>query len=385
MPIARTSVSTHWKDEEPRLIQAFQCGDVDAFDLLYQHHYPALVRFLSSRLRDRATAEDVAQETMIRAMRNIGSFDTSRSLWPWLRRIAGNAAIDFMRASGRADALATALSQMADATPVTIDLDDHRIVEQDAISQAMEQVPDRQRRALEQCYVEGWRPSDAAEQFGVGSNAFEQLLHRARGNLRKAYMKVDGRDRAAGLAWFLALVTPLQQAGLRMKRLGQSIPRLGEAALAGVAVASVVVVANMGQPPPDPGADVIPQVPPMVLEVDAPDSLPSVAVPAERQTPVVPTPTDQVEPQAAPVDAQRPAPVAVDPINTLPAPPATEPAGVDTPLNVNETQIAPSVAEPGVPETPQDIPQAVGGCGSAVREVVCAVDDQTMGPVDLNN
>ncbi|MGI9018328.1 MAG: sigma-70 family RNA polymerase sigma factor [Euzebya sp.] len=362
------------QDDEAALIRAYRNGDVDAFDSLYQQHFPALVRFLQGRLRDRATAEDVAQETMIRAMRNIDTFDVSRSLWPWLRRIAGNAAIDIIRANGRADALTTALSQMPGQAIHEIDLADDTVAEQDVIRRAMEEVPDRQRRALERCYLEGWRPTDVAGQFGVGSNAFEQLLHRARGNLRKAYRNQEGHERAAGLAWLIALVGPLQQSLIRLRRLGQITPRLGEAVAATMVAATMVVVAT----------------PPPAVE-DAPTNRPpAVSSPIERDVPVPPAtrfstpavPAERVAPaaQAPPVQAvppSRPAPVAEDAL------PSTEPQSVPESIQVDTPAHADDPVQPAQ-ELPESLPETVGGCGSAIRELVCAVDQQTSDQIDLS-
>ena len=46
---------------------------------------------------DRALAEDLAQETFVKAFRNLAAFDTTRRLSSWLFRIANNTAIDAMR------------------------------------------------------------------------------------------------------------------------------------------------------------------------------------------------------------------------------------------------------------------------------------------------
>lgn len=53
--------------------------------------------FAYKRCRDENTAEDITQDTMIKAIANVDQFDTSRSLLSWLFNITGKMAIDYYR------------------------------------------------------------------------------------------------------------------------------------------------------------------------------------------------------------------------------------------------------------------------------------------------
>ncbi len=89
------------QEADQLLVQQVQRGDKRAFDLLvlkYQHKVVALIeRFV----KDRAEAEDVAQDTFIRAYRSLANFRGESAFYTWLYRIAVNTAKNFLVARGR--------------------------------------------------------------------------------------------------------------------------------------------------------------------------------------------------------------------------------------------------------------------------------------------
>jgi len=90
--VAFTAVET-----EADLIQQAQTGDSGAFGELVRRHYAPVVN-VAYRLCGEATlAEDMAQETFLRAWSNLESIRPSASLKNWLYRIAVNATLDVLR------------------------------------------------------------------------------------------------------------------------------------------------------------------------------------------------------------------------------------------------------------------------------------------------
>jgi RNA polymerase sigma-70 factor (ECF subfamily) len=65
-------------------------GDGDARAALVEAHYDACMRYAERMLRDRADAEDVVQDTFLRAFRALGRYDPARPFRPWLFRILVN-------------------------------------------------------------------------------------------------------------------------------------------------------------------------------------------------------------------------------------------------------------------------------------------------------
>ena len=68
-----------------------------------EEEIPRLRGYLRRRMRSsRADVDDLVQESLTRALRLGGTFDTSRALWPWLRRTAQNVLADHLGSTGRA-------------------------------------------------------------------------------------------------------------------------------------------------------------------------------------------------------------------------------------------------------------------------------------------
>jgi len=80
-----------------REIARLRKGDPDAITDLVDRYQHRLYRFLVRMVGDPATAEDLFQQTWIRLMEKIGSYDTRRSFEAWLFAIARNLAIDHLR------------------------------------------------------------------------------------------------------------------------------------------------------------------------------------------------------------------------------------------------------------------------------------------------
>jgi RNA polymerase sigma-70 factor (ECF subfamily) len=85
-------------DEE--LAIAAAAGDGEAFRQLVRRFERPVFGLVVRLVRDRATAEDLAQEAFLRAFRALPSYDPGRRFASWLLRIAHNAAIDSLRRRG---------------------------------------------------------------------------------------------------------------------------------------------------------------------------------------------------------------------------------------------------------------------------------------------
>jgi RNA polymerase sigma-70 factor (ECF subfamily) len=90
-------VPTKTKYAESGMIEQAQCGDRNAFGELVRYYYPGVMRVVYRLCGDAGLAEDMAQETFLRAWINLSSFNPQSSLRNWLYRIAVNAALDVLR------------------------------------------------------------------------------------------------------------------------------------------------------------------------------------------------------------------------------------------------------------------------------------------------
>jgi RNA polymerase sigma-70 factor, ECF subfamily len=87
--------------EETALIRAAQRGDRDAFAQLVERYWSRLYRWLYHLAHDRHQAEDLAQETFLKALGNLARFEAGTNFRAWLFRIAHNLFANQVRASNR--------------------------------------------------------------------------------------------------------------------------------------------------------------------------------------------------------------------------------------------------------------------------------------------
>ncbi|HME02943.1 MAG TPA: sigma-70 family RNA polymerase sigma factor, partial [Solirubrobacteraceae bacterium] len=82
---------------ERELVGRAQAGDLAAFEELVGMHADRLYTVVLRLVGDRGEAEDVVQETLLRAWRGIGRFQRRAMIFTWLYRIAVNTAISYKR------------------------------------------------------------------------------------------------------------------------------------------------------------------------------------------------------------------------------------------------------------------------------------------------
>jgi RNA polymerase sigma-70 factor (ECF subfamily) len=83
--------------EGAQLAAAAAAGSQEAFRTLVLRHQDRVHRLVARMVRDAATAEDLTQETFLKAYRAIGSYDPRWKLGSWLLKIAHNTTIDHLR------------------------------------------------------------------------------------------------------------------------------------------------------------------------------------------------------------------------------------------------------------------------------------------------
>jgi RNA polymerase sigma-70 factor (ECF subfamily) len=89
------------KDGDDTSLQQARCGDRDAFRVLVERHATAVFRLAYRMTGNETDAEDMVQETFLRAWREIRRFDGRASFGTWLHRICANRTVDFLRSRNR--------------------------------------------------------------------------------------------------------------------------------------------------------------------------------------------------------------------------------------------------------------------------------------------
>jgi RNA polymerase sigma factor (sigma-70 family) len=84
------SPSSETPMDDPALVEALRAGDPQAPRLLIEQYQGVVFGLCYRMMNHRQDAEDVVQETFVRALRAIAGFDTGRPIRPWLLEIAAN-------------------------------------------------------------------------------------------------------------------------------------------------------------------------------------------------------------------------------------------------------------------------------------------------------
>src|SRR5689334_8212845 len=90
---AGARIPTKAPADEAELVRAAQAGDSRAFAEIVRRYQRAIYRVAYGFTRAPADADDLAQETFVRAYQAIGRFRVGEPLYPWLSRIASNLAL----------------------------------------------------------------------------------------------------------------------------------------------------------------------------------------------------------------------------------------------------------------------------------------------------
>jgi RNA polymerase sigma-70 factor (ECF subfamily) len=152
--------------------------------VLYQQFEKKLHRYATRLVRDSHKAEDLVQETFIRAM---GHLELLGQLEPhqrqaWLYQVLKNLFIDEQRAQQREQFLMEQLSQQAQLME-QLRLNSHPML-QVLLQDLFDQIPERYRELLHKYYVLGMTNKEIADELGIPAATVRSRLHIALKKLR---------------------------------------------------------------------------------------------------------------------------------------------------------------------------------------------------------
>jgi RNA polymerase sigma-70 factor (ECF subfamily) len=90
---------------ERALVARARKGDMDAFDTLVKMYQRGIYGLCYRMTGAPQAADDLAQETFIKAFASLASFDQERQFFPWLRRIAVNSSLNYLKSRKREEPL----------------------------------------------------------------------------------------------------------------------------------------------------------------------------------------------------------------------------------------------------------------------------------------
>ena len=174
---------------EARLVSDALGGSQTAFEQIVRRYQRPVLGLIARMVGDRALAEDLAQDTFVKAFRNLRRFDPTRRLSSWLFRIAHNTTLDALRRVKpelvELDAVSPGEGGNDPPAPATLDGVEQAALGA-ALNQALQALRPGYRAAIALRYDEGLPFDEIGQVLGVPEVTARSYVHRARKELARA-------------------------------------------------------------------------------------------------------------------------------------------------------------------------------------------------------
>lgn len=154
-----------------------------ALDNVMKAHGAALLAYATRLTRDPHLAEDVVQETWLRAWRHVDRLEDMTSVRAWLKRVAHNVAIDQHR-NRRARPAEVELSEPVLETQNAIPAPSEEVETRMVVDAILDRLPTGHRHALVQVYFADRTATSAAANLGIPVGTVKSRVHKALRTLR---------------------------------------------------------------------------------------------------------------------------------------------------------------------------------------------------------
>jgi RNA polymerase sigma-70 factor (ECF subfamily) len=196
------------------LVLRVRDGDRDAFAEIVRCYQRRIYAVAMRMTRRHEVADDITQDTFVRAYRNLERFEIGRPLKPWLTRIAVNLAINYLNGvAKREQPLYTEdapggpgrREETRASRPEPLDSNPERALESEELAldldRAVSLLPFEQRTVFLLKVVEEMRYEEIAKLLGISEGTVMSRLSRARGRLRVMLAAHGGPIPKAGGSW----------------------------------------------------------------------------------------------------------------------------------------------------------------------------------------
>ena len=177
--------------DDKRLVRKVLRGDSRAFDEFFDDNFARLYRFALTRLGDdHEGARDIAQTTLIKALRKLYTYRAESALFTWLCAICRNEISDWLSARGRYQAhivltedfpnVKAAVDSFHAPQQESPEAQYQRIEAMRLIQVALDRLPVKYGNVLEWKYVEGRSVREIAARLDIGQEAAQSTIARAK-------------------------------------------------------------------------------------------------------------------------------------------------------------------------------------------------------------
>lgn len=196
--IPSTSTHIEYIDlEDPQLVSLMASGNAQALETLYDRHSRIVFSFALRIVGDPAIAEDLLQEVFFRAWQQAQRFSEGKgSFVTWLLSITHNMAIDEIRKRQRRPQRADSADpdlMLANITDKGTSVEEYAVISswRDQISDALKELPQPQREAIEMAYFQGLTQREISERL---SEPLGTIKTRMRLGMRKLREYLESRE-----------------------------------------------------------------------------------------------------------------------------------------------------------------------------------------------
>jgi RNA polymerase sigma-70 factor, ECF subfamily len=168
--------------DEAKLVRAAVAGDSQAFERIVHAHHRRVFNFLFHLTRHRHDAEDITQQTFIKAYHHLDSFDCARPLINWLLTIARRTALNHFRSAKRWEHMPV---EPASGAPSPAHQAEQKDRAQNVWERARRVLSQREFEVLWLRFAEELSTQETARIMGLTQIHVKVLVHRARQHLLK--------------------------------------------------------------------------------------------------------------------------------------------------------------------------------------------------------
>jgi len=172
------------------LVQAARSGSLDAFEQLFRDHERRIYGLALHMLGDAGAAEDVLQDTFLRAWENLHRLRHDKAFSGWLRRIALNLIWDRIRSRPPEEEMELAVAERVPDPAPPAEGTLLRALAARQVQEAVLKLPEHQRVVLAMYYWEDMPVNDIAVTLGIARGTVISRLARGREALRRRLRSV---------------------------------------------------------------------------------------------------------------------------------------------------------------------------------------------------
>jgi RNA polymerase sigma-70 factor (ECF subfamily) len=172
------------EESEALCIEKAKSGDSDGFRCLVEKHSRSVFRLAYRMTGNEEDAEDIVQETFLRAYKQLNRYESRSSFSTWLYRIAANCSVDLLRARKVRQPVELPETLADSALPADRFVYSSQV--QQRVSEAMNELTGQERTAFVLRHFEGQSIDEISTALGIGCNAAKHSIFRAVQKLRRA-------------------------------------------------------------------------------------------------------------------------------------------------------------------------------------------------------